>query len=432
VESTTYIFGYNWTNAIPIGAGRYTYNNNLYIIPESVTFQVDSITETTAKIGNYLQASVGKHDSNWWFSAVPRTRYNLLASINCNYLTNIQKWLKACIYDNTTKSDVLCSYFPSQQQTTTFTQTVTAPPPYTFTFTVPERNPFLSLGVPSACTDISNNFEFIGSLYYYQTNDIVIYINYTTQVVIYPNTQACGKYQIACSSLRYCGFKNYVYVFYNKNNGEFALYVVNPSNINDWVTFNAYGGKYIIVQLLSKKVQDFPGVGSLIVWEVEIDSESGSHYKTTVWSVVTSSSETIPQPYPLDVYGTTKLKIYDCGQIGFSGLCPSNNPFFCALWSFFTWLGNTLYKILPQPLQAIFNYLSTFFSIIVSAISIMFNPTLVYLVLVSFTTLLIFYVVGEALDKGVVGVSQAFFNIFDLLKRVVEFIINLIKSIIPF
>jgi len=447
VESTTYIFGYNWTNAIPIGAGSYTYNNNLYIIPEDVVFQVGNITETTSKLGDwiYLTKVDALNDVNtfYQFQAVPITSYNLRLSVydvQNQFIVN-NKWLQLCLIDNQTQNSLGCSYLPHeilQPTTTSFTQTVTAPPPtpppYTFTLTPPQTNPFLSnVGLTTGrCTDISSSYEYVGSYYYYQTNDIVIYLNYTSQVVIYPNARAYGKYQIACSSLFYCGFRNYVYIYYDKNYQDINVMVVYPQDPTKTVQYASVVGKYAIVSLTSRKIEDFPGVGSLIAWELEVNGETGAHYKTTVWSVVTASSETIPQPYPLDVYGTTKLKIYDCGQTGLSSLCPSNNPVFCALWSFFTWLANTLYKILPAPIQAIFNYLSTFFSIVVSALSIMFNPTLVYLVLVSFTTLLVFYVVGEALDKGVIGVTQAFFNIFDLLKRIVEFIINLIKSIIPF
>jgi phage-related protein len=187
---------------------------------------------------------------------------------------------------------------------------------------------------------------------------------------------------------------------------------------------------------LTEQTRDFSGIGSLIVWELHITIYSNNTTFTEqdipLWSVFYESTNTL-LPFPVSIYSNTNnILVYDCSREWVTAVCPSNNPLVCALWGFFRIVYDLLMNILPAPVRSVFSLFSVLGGVLTSILSVFTNPLFLSIVLLLFPLLLLTLVTHETVERGGFGLINVFNELFNTIKHIVELIVNMIRSVLPF
>jgi len=322
----------------------------------------------------------------------------------------------------------LSETLPAQPYTT-----VSSPPPSpitslpTYTITNPYKSGLTCNAVNPTC--ISD------TLYQYNTSGLFyVLVNNTESVTltIYPNNY--GQYQAVCSSLYYCGFRAYVSLSFS--NKTLYLIIAIPQLPQNTIERYWSGVVDSFELYLTEQTRDFSGIGSLIVWELHITIYSNNTIFTEqdipLWSVFYQSSDTL-LPFPISIYSNNaNILVYDCSREWITAVCPSNNPLVCALWGFFKIIYDLLMNILPAPVRSIFGLFGVLGGVLSSILTVFTNPLFLSIVLLLFPLLLLTLVTHETVERGGFGLINVFQELFDTIKHVVELIINMIRSVLPF
>lgn len=301
------------------------------------------------------------------------------------------------------------------------------------TYTYPYTNPYAPKQI-SNCLSVEPT-QVSETLFKYTTNGkFHIYGSFknlsSLSLVIYPNSDIYGQYQQICNNLYYCGFRSSLWLLFSNDTKTLFVSVstINYPTVTNRTSVDVY---YFNIEL-KEEIRDFSGIGSLIVWLVHVVTFNDKYnvvtdYELPLWSAF-YQRENDKFPFPIEIYSTSSsLYVYDCGTTTQLWLCPSDNPLVCALWSF----ARIIYNLLPDPIKALINTISSLGNIIISLIAYITNPQVVSLIVtfIPFTFLLLFVIL--TLRGGIVGVMQFFIEVFELLKKIGEFIINVFRSIIP-
>jgi len=330
-------------------------------------------------------------------------------------------------YTNTTVSYSI--QYTANETLPAHAYTVATPSPVTSLPTYAITNPYKS-GL--ACNAV-NPTRISDTLYQYNTSGLFYILVNNTDVLlnIYPNNY--GQYQAVCESLYYCGFRAYASAGYS--NKSLLLLVVIPqlretirrvwSDVVD--AFELY---------LTEQTRDFSGIGSLIVWELHITIYSNNTIFTEqdipLWSVFYQSTSTL-LPFPVSIYSNNNnILVYDCAREWITAVCPSNNPVICALWGFFKIIYDLLMNILPPPVRSVFSLFGVLGGVLTSILSVFTNPLFLSIVLLLFPLLLLTLVTHETVERGGFGLINVFNELFSTIKHIVELIINMIRSVLPF
>ncbi len=314
--------------------------------------------------------------------------------------------------------------------------TTSAPPlPTSISTTLPHytiTNPFRS-GL--TCAQVSP-LKLNDNLYQYNTSGLFyVYVNNTNATInIYPNNY--GNYQTVCQNLYYCGFRAYVSMTYINNSKTLHLIVSIPQLPQN--TVEKYWSSVVdaFELYLNEKTEDFSGIGSLIVWLLHITIYSNStvfaETEVPVWSAF-YQTESSMLPFPVAIYSNTNsISVYDCQREFITAICPSNNPLVCALWGFFRIVYDLLLKIFPEPVRALFSFVGVLGSVISNMLSVLGNPLFLSIVMLLLPLLLLTLVYTETLGSGGFGLVNVFIQLFEYIKHIAEFIIKLIRSVLPF
>jgi len=309
--------------------------------------------------------------------------------------------------------------------------TVSSPPPSPITSlpTYAITNPYKS---GMTCNAV-NPVRISDTLYQCNTSGLFyVLVNNSVTLTIYPNNY--GQYQEVCSSLYYCGFRAYVSLTYS--NKSLYLIIAIPQLPQNTIERYWSGVVDSFELYLTEQVRDFSGIGSLIVWELHISIYSNNTTFTEqdipIWSVFYQSSDTL-LPFPVSIYSNNNnILVYDCSREWITAVCPSNNPLICALWGFFKIVYDLLMNILPAPVRSVFSLFGVLGGVLTSILSVFTNPLFLSIVLLLFPLLLLTLVTHETVERGGFGLINVFNELFNTIKHVVELIINMIRSVLPF
>jgi len=310
--------------------------------------------------------------------------------------------------------------------------TVTPPPPSPITPlpTYAITNPYKSGMTCNAVrpTRISD------TLYQYNTSGLfyILVNNTNATITIYPNNY--GQHQTVCESLYYCGFRAYVSLSYSNK----TLYLIIAIPQLPQHTIERYWSGVVdsFELYLTEQTRDFSGIGSLIVWELHISIYSNNTIFTEqdipLWSVFYQSTSTL-LPFPISIYSNTNnILVYDCAREWITAVCPSNNPLVCTLWGFFKIVYDLLMNILPPPVRSVFSLFGVLGGVLSSVLTVFTNPLFLSIVLLLFPLLLLTLITHETVERGGFGLINVFQELFNTIKHIVELIINMIKSVLPF
>jgi hypothetical protein len=311
--------------------------------------------------------------------------------------------------------------------------TVSSPPPSPITSlpTYTITNPYKS---GMTCNAVSPT-KISDTLYQYNTSGLFyVLVNNTESVTltIYPDNY--GSYQQVCQSLYYCGFRAYASLSFS--NKSLYLIIAIPQLPQNTIERYWSGVVDSFELYLTEQTRDFSGIGSLIVWELHITIYSNNTVYTEqdipLWSVFYQSTNTL-LPFPISIYSNNNnILVYDCSREWITAVCPSNNPFVCALWGFFKIIYDLLMNILPAPVRSIFGLFGVLGGVLTSVLTVFTNPLFLSIVLLLFPLLLLTLVTHETVERGGFGLINVFNELFNTIKHVVELIINMIKSVLPF
>jgi hypothetical protein len=333
---------------------------------------------------------------------------------------------------NTTTMPYNISYSASETLPARPYTTVTPPPPPPITPlpTYAITNPYKS---GMTCNAV-NPSRISDTLYQYNTSGLfyILVNNTNVTLMIYPNNY--GSYQVVCNSLYYCGFRAYTSLSYSNK----SLYLIIAIPQLPQSTIERYWSGVVdsFELYLTEQTRDFSGIGSLIVWELHISIYTNNSVFTgqdiPLWSVFYESTNTL-LPFPISIYSNNNnILVYDCSREWITAVCPSNNPFVCALWGFFKIIYDLLMNILPAPVRSIFGLFGVLGGVLTSILTVFTNPLFLSIVLLLFPLLLLTLVTHETIERGGFGLINVFQELFNTIKHIVELIINMIRSVLPF
>jgi hypothetical protein len=313
-----------------------------------------------------------------------------------------------------------------------YTTTPAPPTTYTLTTVIPSytiTNPYKS-GL--TCNAV-NPTRISDTLYQYNTSGLFyVLVNNSVTLTIYPDNY--GQYQQVCQSLYYCGFRAYVSLTYS--NKSLYLIIAIPQLPQHTIERYWSGVADSFELYLTEQTRDFSGIGSLIVWELHISIYSNNSVFTEqdipLWSVFYESTNTL-LPFPISIYSNNNnILVYDCSREWITAVCPSNNPLICAIWGFFKIIYDLLMNILPAPVRSVFSLFGVLGGVLTSVLTVFTNPLFLSIVLLLFPLLLLTLVTHETVERGGFGLINVFNELFNTIKHIVELIINMIKSVLPF
>lgn len=143
-----------------------------------------------------------------------------------------------------------------------------------------------------------------------------------------------------------------------------------------------------------------------------------------------SGSLPLSEPVPQSSGGGESCAWWDLG-------CHLRNMFSMVIgWilgvlqAFWDWLVNTILGLLPQPVKDFFGFMGQLFGLLGELLSrlVMYFPYFAFVISLVLSFGLIYYVIEE----GLVGVAKFFHMVYELFKKFIEVILQLIEIIYPF
>lgn len=380
--------------------------------------------------------------------AVESQDYVLTQSITQS-ITNVQSTLSEQVGQTLTCLD--CSGITTSTTTATTTPattTATATPTTTSTYTLSLTT--YTLTTPSeeeedqaqqllrGCVAVSPRYNSTLGLYQYFTyGDVAIYFEkgvHEEYGTMLPNN--FGTYQVGCSDYYYCGFRSYVSFGYGILSGNvYGLLIIIGGSGSEGDIVTKYFVAHKAVIKIESDVRDTPA-GSAVFWFLHIYTWNENNtlitdYRLPLWSWLYVSEQSSMYPYPIEVrsvYNT--MAVYDCGRFH-TPILVSSNPFLTALVNFFKWVYNMIINMLPDPVKNLFGLVGSLGNVITSIVTYLTNSQLLTIMFAIIPLLLLTYAVAMIERHGAFGVFQVFQDLFRIVKSIGEFIIKLIRSIIP-
>ncbi|MEM4959021.1 MAG: hypothetical protein QXX12_04000 [Nanopusillaceae archaeon] len=325
----------------------------------------------------------------------------------------------------------------------TTTPTLTPPlPPTPTPTTTPVTRPPTQIPTPTQafCSQVTQ-YEDLGNnlrLYRISGNPLVIVDpTISVSVSIMPESSVICLYPLICGNYWFCGFRAGVLITCYGGTCAVTLTRIGNSEIPDNVALRTYGDlEYLSISIRSKEETQF-GFGALI-WYLVIHYRMTDGFETEVeiplWSWTLGPGTEFKDPYPIEVYLRPEGTVYDCGQLSVSR-CPWagswHSPVSCALWEFFRFMWDSIYKILPQPVKDFFNFIYGLVGAVGSVLSFVVNPMILTLFLSLVLFVFVFYFIYLMIESGPAGVFEFIETVKSFIGSIVEWIIKLIQTLKP-